>query len=174
MNGPDFVYNGLTAFAPITNVATPDKKGLMSAADKAKLDGLGPVVLADYNAASDLANGGTLTANVWNAINVPALSFTPHHSNSLILVLLSGNIVTGNAETGVRLVLDGSTNYMVAGGNAGVGMGSTGALVLENLTTVAHTLQFQIIAASTVLVFCRPGSAPNFEFLRIRVLEFGR
>ena len=40
MNGPDFQYDGLTAFAPITNVATDKKKGLMSAADKAKLDAI--------------------------------------------------------------------------------------------------------------------------------------
>ena len=40
MNGPDFQYDGLTAFAPITSAATAKKKGLLSAADKAKLDAL--------------------------------------------------------------------------------------------------------------------------------------
>lgn len=51
MNGPDFQYDGLTAFAPITSAATAKKKGLLSAADKAKLDSYttaGGVVVATY------------------------------------------------------------------------------------------------------------------------------
>lgn len=194
----DVTVPGVTASAPITvsggagaaqtvgiNPATSAAAGSMSAADKSKLDGYpssfgaGLRLALNWAATTDLQNGATFPANTWTNL-APAQSFTIQNANSLALLWCDGMALfkattSVEVECGLRVSID-STSYMVAGGYASPGyfanvLTGTSPLAVTGLAAGSHTVTVQLYPYSDAYVYCRAATQPNFESLRIVVLE---
>lgn len=193
----DVTVPGVTASAPITvsggagvaqtvgiNPATSAAAGSMSAADKSKLDGYpssfgaGFRVALNWGATTDLQNGATFPANTWTTL-APAQSFTVQNANSLALLWCAGMAIfraTNSAEIGggLGLAID-STLYVVGGAHsqsfyANV-LAGVGPLAIAGLAAGQHTVSVQLYPSLDAYVYCRAATQPNFESLRIVVLE---
>lgn len=180
MNGPDKQYDGLTAFAPITNIATTKKKGLLSADDKAKLDTLAhPVNRLSYAAASNLMNATALTAGVWTDL-IPNQSFTVTDTAAywiaeirLCALVLAGGIITSIA---CRALIDGATVVPLPGGIVNpstYGALSVGALIqANNFAAGSHTIKVQFVVSQASTGYCRAGTNQPYEFANLVIVEY--
>ena len=153
MNGPDFQYDGLTAFAPITSAATDKKKGLMSAADKAKLDTLAATVNRLGMAyAVDIFNGTAIAAATWTDCGT-AQSFTlGSASNWLAVEIKLGLIATATGATHLSaranfdsggLVIPFGNGIVPAASGYGAVQGDTFYLPPGTLVAGSHTVKVQ-------------------------------
>lgn len=181
MNGPDFQYDGLTAFAPITRAATPGKKGLMSAADKAKLDTLAATVnRLGFQYTLDQFSNTPIAAVTWTDC-VAAQTFTlGSASNWLAFEIKLGLICNGAVgQVSARLNVDGGTVAFpfsaamipVAGGWT-VLNGTTVYFPPGTLAAGSHTVKIQMWTDQGCGAYLRCATHPNTDFLTIRVVEF--
>ena len=180
MNGPDFQYDGLTAFAPITSAATAKKKGLMAAADKARLDRVPWAQLLNYQATTDLLNGTALVAGTWLDVG-GAQSFTIQHAGSNVLVWVRGSVIgpgaAGGAQVGARALIDGSTGVPLGGGFCAAGtntnlLAGSSAFSLLGVNAGTHSITIQVVSSLAGAAFCRPATQPNYESLGIVIVEW--
>jgi hypothetical protein len=158
--------------------ATATHQGLMSRADKAKLDNLGAVRLT-YLATTDIANGLAVTLNTWTTIGT-AQGFNVGLTTSAILVSVAGSIIAGAAgliSVGSRVLFDGTTPGnlggwpSVAAGAFGNALAGAAPRVFSGFAAGAHTVAVQIIVSANATAYCRAASNPNYEGLTIGVVE---
>jgi hypothetical protein len=163
--------------------ATAAHQGLMSRADKVKLDALEvPLLRLNYIAPSgaDLANGTAMAATTWVNLNTDQ-SFTVGSTASLLLVVVRGvAIAPGNAaatQVASRLLFDGATPVGLGGGWA-PGAGFCNALAgltlvpLVGFAAGAHTVRVQLWSTAAGNFYCRTNTAPNQEGLAIVIYEY--
>lgn len=156
--------------------ATQRHKGLLSKADKIKLDGLArPTVRLVYDAASDLASGTAIAAG-GTLVLTPGQTFTATTTGFYLLEARAGVAVQsgGTGSYNLRVVVD-STVLKVGAAGLGAAGGQTalagGEASINGLTAGSHTISIQVYASAACTVFCRAATQPNIEYAAIRVFE---
>lgn len=170
--------SGRFSDSPRAVVGSPTRDGLMSAADKAKLDGLQvPLSRLAYAASTDVLNGVALVANTWTDVHV-AQNFTVTSATSVVLIelRLAAIFVLPATDTQVAsaILLDGATRELAG---SGIGKASTyghtaGAFFwFRGFGAGTHTIKAQVFATTAATAFCRASTTPNVEWIKINCLE---
>lgn len=136
----------------------------------------------DSVAGSDIFNNTALVLNVWTDIIIQ-LNFQVDDANSIVQAILDLGMAivegAGAGEGAVSINVDSSgtrnppvkTWFAPANGETAVGGGS---VCFTGLAAGAHTMGVRYIASAAASAYLRCGSQPNFEFLRLQVLEHKR
>jgi hypothetical protein len=159
--------------------ASAGRSGLMSAADKRKLDGW-PLVRLDHDSADDLLSGTALTGGAWTDV-LGNLDFEVNSPTSLLLVTvrLSVAIISSVAthSCAARAMIDsaGAAPTFLLGGDLAVvndyGNVACGSFAISGLDAGTHTIKLQVIDSQNATAYCRAASVSDYEFAKIDIVE---
>lgn len=133
----------------------------------------GTVMLREYVATTDIAAPLSTGPNgTWTNLG-PSNSFTVGSSASIIEIIVSGMCVTSSdVECAGAILLDGAGRRLFGGGfKAPNYLGGTGHFIYSGLSAGNHSVQVQITSNTAASAYCRAGTQPNLEALRVTVLE---